>query len=201
VRDELRDVRARYILDVAQELLIERGYREASMDEIAARVGIAKGTLYQHFPSKDDLVRALVEHHLARFAEAVEDAAHRDEPARTRLTRVLRYVYEDPNGAYAMLRLLTHNAEIWRFVSAHKALDDMRRTSALLTGVLEAGRADGSLNPEIPTGVMLSVFFNALTLGRPEPRLGLEGMPSDELAGLIGRVLFDGIAGGRSTEG
>lgn len=200
VKEVLRDLRARYILDVAQELFVEKGYRDTSMDEIAARVGIAKGTLYQHFPGKDDLVMALFELHITRFEEAVEAAASRQEPARTRLTRILEYVYGDRNGAYSMLRLLTENAEIRRHLGEQKSLSRLERTNAVLTGMLEAGKADGSFDPAIPTGLMRAAFYNALTLGPGDLRLGIGGVSYEELAGLIGKVLFDGIAGGRSTE-
>ncbi|NJK33082.1 MAG: helix-turn-helix transcriptional regulator [Deltaproteobacteria bacterium] len=46
------------ILDVATRLFGEKGYRDTSMDEIAAEVGVAKGTLYLYFPQKLDLLFA-----------------------------------------------------------------------------------------------------------------------------------------------
>ncbi len=50
LKEKLREARAGLILDVAEEVLAEKGYHDASMEEIAARAGVAKGTLYQHFP-------------------------------------------------------------------------------------------------------------------------------------------------------
>lgn len=197
VKEHLRDARARYILDAAQELLIEKGYRDASMDEIAARAGIAKGTLYQHFPRKEDLVLALFEQHLAGFEETVARAAEADLPGRTRLDQVLRYVYLDHDGAYAMLQLLTHNVEIRKSLAPRKgqALQRLERTTDQVRRIIEAGRADGSLDATIPAGLMLGAFLGALTLGRPDPRLGLERLSQDELAEQVRRVLFEGIAG------
>jgi AcrR family transcriptional regulator len=188
-------VRARYILEVAQELLVEKGYRGASMDEIAARVGIAKGTLYQHFPHKEDLVLALLEQHVERFAHTVDEAAGSPLPARDRLDQVLRYVYDTRDGAYTMMQLLTRNVEIWKSLAAGKehALARMDRTMAQVRRILEDGKADGSFDPEVPTTLMLRAFVNALTLGRPEPGSGLEGLSQAELAGQVAGVLFEGI--------
>jgi AcrR family transcriptional regulator len=49
------------LLRAAGEVFAERGYPDASVDEIAARAGYSKGALYWHFASKDDLFLALVE--------------------------------------------------------------------------------------------------------------------------------------------
>jgi AcrR family transcriptional regulator len=203
VREELRDVRARHILDAAQELLLAKGYRDASMDEIALRAGVAKGTLYQHFGHKDDLVLALFDRHLARFEQTVQEAAATDLPARERLERILRYVYSDPGGAYGMIELLTRNVEIGRALAPRKgeAFERMERATSGIALILEAGRRDGSLDPTMPTGLMVSAFMNALTLGRPDPRFGLEGLAPDELAEQVCRALFEGIGGLRTLEG
>src|SRR5437588_12312304 len=110
LRERLREVRAELILDVAEEMLAEKGYHDASMDEIAARAGIAKGTLYQHFPGKEDLVFALFERSLGLFEQAVEQAATAaDLTARAKLERILRYVYQDLRGVHTLLQLLSQN--------------------------------------------------------------------------------------------
>jgi AcrR family transcriptional regulator len=203
VKEQLRDVRARYILDVAQELLVEQGYRGTSMDEIAARVGVAKGTLYQHFPHKEDLVLALLEEHVERFSRAVDEAAGSPLPARARLEQILRYVYDGRDGAYTMMQLLTRNPEIWKSLADRKEqpLGRVERTMTQVGRILEDGKADGSFDPSVPTALMLRAFMNALTLGRPEPGSGLEGQSQAELAAQVGRVLFEGIAGGRAPGG
>src|SRR3569833_1997540 len=56
-----RDQRRELILDVAQEVFLEEGFANASMSVIAARLGGAKGTLYNYFKSKEDLFNAYVE--------------------------------------------------------------------------------------------------------------------------------------------
>src|SRR3954454_12965802 len=64
-RAEARDGRAA-LLDAALRVFAERGYRDASVDEIAERAGYSKGALYWHFSSKDDLFFALVEERIDR---------------------------------------------------------------------------------------------------------------------------------------
>jgi AcrR family transcriptional regulator len=50
------------ILDAAYGLMWRQGFLRVSMDEIAERAGVTKRTLYQHFPSKDDLLSATLAH-------------------------------------------------------------------------------------------------------------------------------------------
>lgn len=59
-RAEGRDAREA-LLEAATRVLAERGFRDASVDEIAERAGYSKGAFYWHFAGKDDLFYALVE--------------------------------------------------------------------------------------------------------------------------------------------
>ncbi|WP_337822385.1 TetR/AcrR family transcriptional regulator [Amycolatopsis sp. A1MSW2902] len=64
------------ILAAARRLLVTRG-PEAGMDEIAAEAGVAVGTLYRHFPTKQDLVREIAEDLGTAIADVLDNAAAR----------------------------------------------------------------------------------------------------------------------------
>src|SRR4051794_11617984 len=64
-RDEGRDGRAA-LLEAALEVFAERGYRAASVDDIAAEAGYSKGAVYFHFSGKEDLFFALLEERVDR---------------------------------------------------------------------------------------------------------------------------------------
>lgn len=73
MRDAARDA----ILDAAEEIIAERGLHQAAMSEIAARAGVAVGTVYNHFADRDAMVRALfrvrraiISPEIVRLAEA-----------------------------------------------------------------------------------------------------------------------------------
>src|SRR5579871_1033504 len=76
LKERQRLEREQLILEAADDLMLERGYHDTSIDDIAARVGISKGTVYHHFTSKEDLVVALLErgmrHLQATFDEIFE---------------------------------------------------------------------------------------------------------------------------------
>ena len=72
LKERQRQEREQLILQAAEQLMIERGYHETSIDDIAARVGISKGTVYLHFASKEDLVIALVERGMRQLIAALD---------------------------------------------------------------------------------------------------------------------------------
>ena len=49
------------ILDVAEQLFVEKGYDNASTNDIIGRIGIARGTLYHHFSSKEEILDAIID--------------------------------------------------------------------------------------------------------------------------------------------
>jgi AcrR family transcriptional regulator len=72
----------RRILEAAQRLFHRDGFRAVGIDTIIAEAGVAKMSLYRHFPSKDDLIVAYLEESNRQFWEWLEGAvAHIDDPA------------------------------------------------------------------------------------------------------------------------
>lgn len=74
------------LVAAAREVFAERG-AEGSLDEIAKRAGVGPGTLYRHFPTRDDLIDALMRDWSARVLSDSEAAVEADLPARETLER------------------------------------------------------------------------------------------------------------------
>ncbi|MFA5915908.1 MAG: helix-turn-helix domain-containing protein, partial [Burkholderiales bacterium] len=55
-----KDARPEEIIAAALELFVERGYAATRLDDVAARAGVSKGTLYLYFENKEDLFKAVV---------------------------------------------------------------------------------------------------------------------------------------------
>jgi AcrR family transcriptional regulator len=78
VREDVRDL----ILDAAERLLARYGYNKMTMDDLASEVGVGKGTLYLHFPSKEEVVLSRIDRLVKRVvAELRAIAASRRDPA------------------------------------------------------------------------------------------------------------------------
>ncbi|MEB2283199.1 MAG: hypothetical protein B6D46_05510 [Polyangiaceae bacterium UTPRO1] len=87
--------RAEAILDAATSLLIEEGYARLSTRKIAARAGIRPGHLQYYYPTKLDVVRALLERYLARASLASEREVAADTDARDRVDLFLDAALRD----------------------------------------------------------------------------------------------------------
>jgi AcrR family transcriptional regulator len=79
LRADARRNRAR-ILAAAEEVFTEQG-ASASTEEVARRAGVAIGTVFRHFPAKDDLLRAIMKDLLQRLADEVTALADEGDPS------------------------------------------------------------------------------------------------------------------------
>ena len=100
------------ILDVATDLFGVRGVEAVSLDVIAAEVGVAKQTLLYWFPSKDDLVQAVLVGAVQELSLGVEAAirASSDDPL-DRIEAVVRAVFRPAVRRPALLGLIELHAD------------------------------------------------------------------------------------------
>src|ERR1700752_5132014 len=114
--EERGDRRRTQILDAAARVLAERGYHRTTVRDIAREAGIADGTIYLYFSSKQELLLALIAR-LGRFAERRADfAEHADmdlrDFSRTYLAQRLEQVQETRHLFAAVLPELLADAEL-----------------------------------------------------------------------------------------
>lgn len=111
------------ILNAAGEIFAERGFTDTDLQSVADRIGLTKGALYGHFPSKAALAAAVIEDFERSWAEVTTAARHSSRPALQTLTQLL-------------LELSRRTAEDIRFLSG------LRLTMA-------AARARGAEEPHL----------------------------------------------------
>lgn len=139
----------------ALELFVANGITETSTREIAQAAGIAEGTLYRHYPSKDALALDLFQTMRQRLSAALEAAAAR---------------YEDPvDKAEALIRCYIEQAEAnWPLFAyhllyqnlLHKLADPtMSRPTRVVRRMVEEAQAKGLLKPQDPS------LLTAMVLG------------------------------------
>ncbi len=80
VQAEAKQERYHAILDAAERHLVRSRGRAANVADVADEAGLAKGTVYLYFPSKDELLLALHERHLDDFFRAMMDTLARPDP-------------------------------------------------------------------------------------------------------------------------
>jgi AcrR family transcriptional regulator len=117
------------ILDAAVECLIEYGYAGATTVQIQARAGISRGRLLHHFPSRDDLLVAAVEHLVAaRLEEVLVQAAAKARP-QDRIDVAVEGMWESMNGP-----LFIAANEIWLAARTHPELQAVLEPAERETG-------------------------------------------------------------------
>ena len=91
IRDDVPDL----ILDAAERLLARYGYSKMTMDDLAREVGVAKGTLYLHYPSKEEVVLSRIDRLVDRLAGELRAiaASKLDPAAKVREMLILRVLY------------------------------------------------------------------------------------------------------------
>src|SRR6188474_2287208 len=69
-RERRKEARPGELLDAALDLFVEKGFAATRSEEVAARAGVSKGTLFLYFPSKEELFKAVVRENISgRFEE------------------------------------------------------------------------------------------------------------------------------------
>ena len=89
-KEQMLQAREDAIIQTVNRLLSEKGFEAMTVDEVAADVGIAKASLYKHFPSKEDLAAAAMVS-VMRRAQAFLDALAQDLSALEKLRSVVRW--------------------------------------------------------------------------------------------------------------
>jgi AcrR family transcriptional regulator len=100
--------RREQLLDVARELLAERGYDATSVEEIAHRAAVTRPVVYQHFAGKEGIYAVVVDREMRRVLTRVEAAlaapAHPKDLLAGAVSAFFTYVEENPDGFRILVR-------------------------------------------------------------------------------------------------
>ncbi|MFC0540282.1 TetR/AcrR family transcriptional regulator [Kutzneria chonburiensis] len=149
------------LFDAALRLVGERGAAGVTVDEIAAEAGVAKGTVYYNFGSKDGLVDALLRHGvelLAARLRVAEDVDDTGSALESLVDGALGFFAEYP--AFAQLLV----SEMWRTPGQwHGTLSLLRDDIVAIVKQVVQRRADvGALPPDVPVGTASAALFGTL---------------------------------------
>ncbi len=104
------------IAQAASELFAERGYQATSIDDIASRSGVTAPVVYDHFASKLDLHRSLLESHFADLREVWHEQLRGEDPPAQRIARAIdawfAYVEAHPYAWRMLFRDTTGDSEV-----------------------------------------------------------------------------------------
>jgi AcrR family transcriptional regulator len=201
------EARAEELLEAAIEVFGEFGFRAATLEQVARRAGVSKGTVYLYFTSKEDLFRAMVEKKVIPLIEACE-ASVRDHAGDSSalLTQMIHRLWEAISRP-DMIRLariiqseLTHFPELKRLYFEQV----IQRQRRLLRSIAERGVAAGEFRSEAVQLVPMMVPSLVVHLNQYRFLFGDldEGLPPSEASrDLVLSLVLDGVRTPRAPRG
>lgn len=150
-RTKPADIRRDELMMAAQDLFLAQGYGATSVDAIVRRAGVAKGTFYLYFKTKEDVLLALRQHFLDRFAARINAAVAGQAGG-----AALDGWVEAASRFYVDQRAL-HDLVFHQVATVEGAIYRRNSINSTLMTVLEAGVAAGDWQaiPVEATGIML----------------------------------------------
>jgi AcrR family transcriptional regulator len=141
-----KDARPQELLAAALDLFVERGYAAARLDDVAARAGVSKGTLYLYFENKEELFKAVVRENLVSALAEAEDYIERSTGSSRDLLRAFILNWWDRVGQTKLSgisKLMMAESGNFPDVARFYHEEVISRCNALIVGILERGIARG----------------------------------------------------------
>jgi AcrR family transcriptional regulator len=151
-------------VSVAAELFRERGYDATSMQEIADRMGILKGSLYHYVRTKEDLLWVVMEPPLRELVETAQQILRDTSvPLSDRLIAVMEMHAESFEANYPHMFVMTRENGDTLSDQRRKDLDGLRRKYfKLLRDTIVAGQKAGDLRDDIDPSIAVHGIFGML---------------------------------------
>lgn len=158
-KEQMLQAREDAIVRTVNRLLAEKGFDAMTVDEVASAVGIAKASLYKHFPSKEDLAAAAMVR-VMRRAQDFLATVPADLSALDKLRSVARWTME-VQLAGEMPSLPSQNSSLRATLLGSKDyLDGLMQISDQLGGWIETAQKEGALNPALPPIAVLYTLYS-----------------------------------------
>jgi AcrR family transcriptional regulator len=164
------------ILEAANKVFAERGYHEATMDDIAKRLGVSKGAIYLYFSSKEDLFEAMCKTAPQAFKEILYssfgDEANPIQSATQFFDKMLKLSASNPGLSFEILSEASRNPSLKRILKQNH--EEYER---VLTGFLAEGRKRKIVGDNLdihPLANALIALWNGLET------LLVSGLPIDQ---------------------
>ena len=188
---ERAEGRRRDILLAAARVFARDGYANATLDDVAAQMGVTKGVIYYYFRSKEDIFTEIRATAVREAIERLEAIIARGDPPEVTLRAAIRdlvsHIFDDLDRFANVLRAGHRLSE-----ESHAHVRSLQRAyERLVRGIVEAGIRSGAfidLDPALMTFTMLRAVLGVPDWYSPEGRLA-----PDEIADQVTEQVVRGI--------
>jgi TetR/AcrR family transcriptional regulator len=141
-RERRKEARPGELLDAALDLFVEKGFAATRSEEVAARAGVSKGTLFLYFPSKEELFKAVVRENISgRFAEWMQEFETFEGSTADMVRYCMRVWWEriGATRASGITKLMISEARNFPELAAFYQQEVIRPGTALVRRILQRG--------------------------------------------------------------
>jgi TetR/AcrR family fatty acid metabolism transcriptional regulator len=181
------------ILDAAVRVFARNGFYNSRVSDIAREAGIASGTIYLYFKTKDEILVTLFRETMAAFVARVRKAIAEESGAPAKIRRMIRLHFETleahPDMAEVVQVELRQGHKFFRGASAH----EIAAYFDLIASVLEEGVAAGQFRAELPVKVATKMLFGAMDQVTTSWVLGKRGYRLGEAADPVANIFLKGV--------
>jgi TetR/AcrR family fatty acid metabolism transcriptional regulator len=182
------------IIDAAIRVFARKGYWSSRVSDIAREAGIAAGTIYLYFTTKEEILTTLFRQKMAGFVAAVwlDIAEERDAVAKIRRLVYLHFeiLEQHPDLAEVVQVELRQGQKFFR----GPATQEIAAYFALIAAVLEEGVAAGLFRHDLPVKLAAKMLFGAVDQMATSWVLGKRGYRLVDTAPAVADLLLQGIA-------
>ena len=174
------------ILDAADELFGQKGFDGTSTNDILEKVGIARGTLYYHFKSKEDIMDALIDRYSVRLLGAAQEiAADKSIPVVERIIRVVISMNLSGGSSQEIMEHIHKPQNALMHQKIQKVI--INGVTPILTGIIQEGIEHGLFSTPYPYECMEMVVTYANTVFDDD----MVNMTNEERASRIQAFVFN----------
>jgi TetR/AcrR family transcriptional regulator, fatty acid metabolism regulator protein len=182
------------IVDAAIRVFARNGYYNSRVSDIAREAGIASGTIYLYFRTKDEILVTLFREKMAQWVALVhrEIATERGAEAKIRRLVALHFaVLEgDPDLAEVVQVELRQGHKFFRGASAH----EVSAYFDLIGSILHEGMATGQIRADLPVKIATKMLFGAMDQMATSWVLGKRGYRLTETAEAVASIFLRGVS-------
>jgi AcrR family transcriptional regulator len=192
LKDRQRQMRESAILEAAHQLLAEKGYQGMTMDELATRVGIAKGSLYQHFKSKEELIGVALVSFMDRISNYIATLPS-TQPAieRIKLTCRKALVLRFQDGFPDILGMKSLVKESLTCHQVYAASTE--RLVVALAGLFEVAKKQGDVASDIPTKLLVHATIGRMREPEVDPLIAEGRVQPEEAVDFLVQMFLGGV--------
>jgi TetR/AcrR family transcriptional regulator, fatty acid metabolism regulator protein len=182
------------IIDAAIRVFARKGYFNSRVSDIAREAGIAAGTIYLYFETKEQILVTLFREKMAEFVSALWRAIAAEPDAVAKVRRLVQLHFEmlerNPELAEVVQVELRQGQKFFR----GPATQEIATYFALIEAVLEEGVAAGHFRRELPVKIATKVLFGAMDQVATSWVLGKRGYRLADTAQAVGDLFLQGVA-------